>query len=621
MHRVLFSWRGRQVYSYSAMLYLGMVAGVIGGCFGAARHGLDPVRIYAAILVLLLPATVGSRLLFAGLHWKDFRDQPLRALRRTQGGGAMYGGLALALVLSVPLLRALAIPFGAFWDVAMVTILIGMIFTRVGCFMNGCCAGRPSDGPFTLNLPDVHGVWQRRIPAQVLEGGLAVALLTASLLAWGRLPFDGALFLANVAAYGVGRWWIELARETSGNPADLRLRQNTAIAMVVASAGAYLGIGLLTPGSQAVNQTLSAAPALGAQYYLLAPLAVLAVMSLFHSVGCSSFGASADMAHQDGPTGPDYPKTILGETNTATSNPAASILVAYWRLQEQPAPPPTIAKDEKGLNPGAYKTVTLPTLPNAKLDADKSPTTAQPTGLRLHGAPGLLGFEPPVGGNTSLEVNGGFVEVGASNSLNLPHFTIEALVRPTWDFTKKGLFYCLMEHSSPDGDKKRGVAIYAGPETPGQPNSPYRWQVWLGVKTGPTTKWTHIKPVTAPLPAPALVEPNKINYIAVTFDGSNIKLYSTYEGKVSAMDLGTMTQDKFLALNEPLAPGVFAPNTGPVPFFIGMGRDTVQPFAAAAPVPPERYPFNGRIQEVAVYSEALTWERIVSHFSAAFKDI
>jgi prolipoprotein diacylglyceryltransferase len=125
----------------------------------------------------------------------------------------MYGGLLLAVPLSIPLLAVLGIPFEAFWDTASFTVLIGMIITRVGCFLNGCCAGRPTSGWWGVNLPDCSGTWRRRIPVQILEIAWGVAVLAVALLAWRRLPFAGALFLYTIGAYGAGRILMESLRE------------------------------------------------------------------------------------------------------------------------------------------------------------------------------------------------------------------------------------------------------------------------------------------------------------------------------------------------------------------------------------------------------------------------
>src|SRR5689334_14640788 len=123
------------------MLYAGTVTGIILATRWAESEGLPAGRVNAALLILVLPAVVGARLLFVATHWDRFRREPRRIWSRTDGGAALYGGLILALVLSLPLLHALGIPFGAFWDAGSIAMMTGMVFARVGCLLTGCCAG------------------------------------------------------------------------------------------------------------------------------------------------------------------------------------------------------------------------------------------------------------------------------------------------------------------------------------------------------------------------------------------------------------------------------------------------------------------------------------------------
>jgi len=183
------------------------------GTYLASTRGLSPTLVYAAMLVLVLPAIVGSRLLFVVSHWQWYKHDSKRIWRRSEGGAALYGGLIASCVLSVPLLRALGIPLGAFWDAATLTILVGMIPTKIGCLLNGCCAGRPTERLFGMHLPNVHGVWRRRIPSQILEIGLAVLLLLLAVAIWHWLPFQGAVFLTCLTGYAGARWILESLRE------------------------------------------------------------------------------------------------------------------------------------------------------------------------------------------------------------------------------------------------------------------------------------------------------------------------------------------------------------------------------------------------------------------------
>jgi phosphatidylglycerol:prolipoprotein diacylglycerol transferase len=242
MCRILFQWRGIRIYAYPAMLYLGMVFGVIGGTYTAALHGLDPMPVYGAMLLLLLPALVGARLLFIASHWEVYHLEPSRIWRRSEGGAALYGGLVASFVLSLPLLGLLGVSVAAFWDAAAVAMLIGMVPTKFGCLLNGCCAGRLTDGALALYLPNEQGIWCRRLPAQPLEAGLAVLLLIVSFAAWKRFPFDGVLFLTALAGYGLGRWWLESTRETIDRVGSISLHRAISAVLVVLS---MAGLGLM----------------------------------------------------------------------------------------------------------------------------------------------------------------------------------------------------------------------------------------------------------------------------------------------------------------------------------------------------------------------------------------
>jgi phosphatidylglycerol:prolipoprotein diacylglycerol transferase len=332
MRRLLFHVFGFNIYAYPAFLYVGVVVGLIAGTYAASLRGLDPVRTLAALLLLVLPALVGSRLLFVAANWNTFRHDPRRIWQNSDGGASLYGGLILAFLVSVPLLSALALPPGAFCDAAAITLLIGMVFTRVGCLLNGCCAGRPAHGPFSLCLPNHNGVWRRRLPTQLLEGGLGALLLLGSVALWNYLPFDGALALANVAAYSIGRWGLELTREDASIDKIGSVSVNRVIAagLTVLAAACWLYFGLLAPPPS--RGTISAAegadmPDLSWWYFLTAPLGVFAVLLLFRFVGCASILGLSDVIYFTRPDIKSQPSTTFteGTQNNFIINASGSV--------------------------------------------------------------------------------------------------------------------------------------------------------------------------------------------------------------------------------------------------------------------------------------------------------
>ena len=213
MRPVLFYFRGIPIHSYPAMLYVGLLAGVVIGNFAAHASGLNPFRVYVATLILIVPAIAGARFLHVVAHWKYYRKNPGRIWDRSEGGCGMYGGLALALFLALPVLHLLRLPFAAFWDVGIVSILAGMIFARIGCLLQGCCCGRATNTWFSLYLPNHLGEWRKRIPSQSLESFWATILLVAAILLRPRMPFPGALCAFVCCVYPAGRLVLETFRE------------------------------------------------------------------------------------------------------------------------------------------------------------------------------------------------------------------------------------------------------------------------------------------------------------------------------------------------------------------------------------------------------------------------
>jgi prolipoprotein diacylglyceryltransferase len=139
---------------------------------------------------------------------------------------AMYGGLPVMLLLSIPITGALGIPLGRFWDAAIFTILLGIAFTKLGCYLNGCCTGR--------------GIWRARFPAQLLEAAWAALLtiLAAAAVSWRLPPYPGALFLMAGGMYASGRLVFENLRESEpgGTP---RAGVVFSIALLVLSAAVH----------------------------------------------------------------------------------------------------------------------------------------------------------------------------------------------------------------------------------------------------------------------------------------------------------------------------------------------------------------------------------------------
>ena len=66
----------------------------------------------------------------------------------------LYGGIIGAIILSWAYMKIKKMPILQTFDIFAPTVGLGLIFARIGCFLNGCCFGTPTDVPWAVRFPE-----------------------------------------------------------------------------------------------------------------------------------------------------------------------------------------------------------------------------------------------------------------------------------------------------------------------------------------------------------------------------------------------------------------------------------------------------------------------------------
>ncbi len=164
------------------------------------------------LLLIYLGALIGG---FAGAKiayllaegWLEW-SQPDRLLRWATGKSVL-GGL-LGAYAGVEWTKHLVGHKSSTGDAFAIIVPVGILLGRVGCFMNGCCLGRPTSGVFAAR--DVTGT--PRWPAPFVEGAFQVLILIVILLLQRRGLLRDRLFFLYLTAYGLFRFFHEFMRDT-----------------------------------------------------------------------------------------------------------------------------------------------------------------------------------------------------------------------------------------------------------------------------------------------------------------------------------------------------------------------------------------------------------------------
>jgi phosphatidylglycerol:prolipoprotein diacylglycerol transferase len=138
-------------------------------------------------------------------------------------------------------------------DILALGLPLGQSVGRLGCFMAGCCYGKPTDLPWgvTFTHPETLGPLGVKVhPTQLYESFLALGVFAVLYRLRARKQYDGQLVVTYFLLAGLVRFAVEFFRGDPRGPALLAGMPSTqALALLMASVGAaFIIYGFLRRG-------------------------------------------------------------------------------------------------------------------------------------------------------------------------------------------------------------------------------------------------------------------------------------------------------------------------------------------------------------------------------------
>jgi phosphatidylglycerol:prolipoprotein diacylglycerol transferase len=90
------------------------------------------------------------------------------ALKVWRGGLAYYGGFLVAVPFAFYYVRKHALGWWRTADLAAPGIMLGLFFGRLGCFLNGCCYGKPTSSFLGVVFPRGGAAWRQQVDAHLI---------------------------------------------------------------------------------------------------------------------------------------------------------------------------------------------------------------------------------------------------------------------------------------------------------------------------------------------------------------------------------------------------------------------------------------------------------------------
>lgn len=247
---------GRVIFTtYGVLVGAAFFAGLTASCAYVAAVGLPPASFAQFVPIALVAVLVGARVASVAADWRRVLSDPLGALVRP--GFFMHGGVAGGGLSALGYCWWTGMDPFVWCDALGFCMPIGEALCRIGCYVYGCCWGRPSDGPFGVcyNSPDAAVVREkcahrgvRLHPAQLYATVAHGAQFVVFLALLPGKPFDGFFAGLYLVSHPLLRLFLEMFRDDHRGFVGNKLTQTQLYSLI------QLGLGVACLAGSTVRQ-------------------------------------------------------------------------------------------------------------------------------------------------------------------------------------------------------------------------------------------------------------------------------------------------------------------------------------------------------------------------------
>ncbi len=223
MHPEIFHIGALHIRSYGVMLAISFLVGVLYIKWITGRHHKPFEPFLTVAYIMTIGGIVGARLFYVLFHLEEFEGHwgatfnPFDSASFGIAGLNLYGGVLVAIAGTFLYARLKKLSVLDIFDYFAPTLGLGLGITRIGCFLNGCCFGTPTDLPWGVHFPQGSLPWlvyqnQALHPAQLYSSLYGVLLFVLLHFVLQRRKFIGQAVALLFMIEAVFRFAIEYVR-------------------------------------------------------------------------------------------------------------------------------------------------------------------------------------------------------------------------------------------------------------------------------------------------------------------------------------------------------------------------------------------------------------------------
>ncbi|OPX39006.1 MAG: prolipoprotein diacylglyceryl transferase [Desulfobacteraceae bacterium 4484_190.1] len=215
MYPDLFSIGPFTIHTYGFVVALGFLTGLMVTVRIGKSEGIDQQQVMDMGFVMILSAIIGSRLFYVVMNISFFRCHLIDIFKVWQGGLVFSGGIVTVILVMFRYVKRHGLSLMKICDMWAPGTAIGQAIGRIGCFMAGCCYGRPTDAKWGVVFSDPHSLAPLNIPlhpTQLYSSISGFIIFLILMIIHAKKKFDGQVFLWLLILHSTARLFIERFR-------------------------------------------------------------------------------------------------------------------------------------------------------------------------------------------------------------------------------------------------------------------------------------------------------------------------------------------------------------------------------------------------------------------------
>ena len=219
MRPILFHIGSYGVHSYGVLLMLAIVFGVWRAYTRArtlkardAAYPLTPDDVLDVTIWIVAGIVIGARLMFVAVDWSEYKGNLASIFQVWNGGLSFHGGMIGVITALILFSVRRRVPFLVLGDLIAPSAMLGYAIGRIGCLLNGCCYGAPTNLPWGIRFHDEGIVTPPSHPTQIYSSVLSFVFLGVLVWMERRQKFSGQIAFLYILLSAVERFVMEIWR-------------------------------------------------------------------------------------------------------------------------------------------------------------------------------------------------------------------------------------------------------------------------------------------------------------------------------------------------------------------------------------------------------------------------